>query len=102
LSENKVYITVEDVEIAVKIINEYLKTVQRAKAALQSIQRFIGTQSYSERDLITRMVMEQMKFKTGVSAAEEEASSISEEDLERFRRIAERFKKPQTEVSSSP
>jgi len=46
--------------------------------------------------------MEQMKFKTGVSAAEEEASSISEEDLERFRRIAERFKKPQTEVSSSP
>ncbi|MEM3454689.1 MAG: hypothetical protein QXS21_05950 [Thermoproteota archaeon] len=92
MSEEKFDVTVEDVEIAVKIIERYLKTVSRAKQALMSIQRYIGSSSYtSERDLIARMVMEQMRFKTSETVKESEPE-LTQEEIERFKRVAEKFK----------
>jgi len=95
-------ITIDDVELAVKIITAYLQSVNRAKIALQRIQSFVGSQSYSERDLIAKMVMEQMRFRTGTQETVEEESTLTDEDLEKFRKIADKFKKPQTEISTSP
>lgn len=92
-------ITIEDVEIAIKIIEAYLKNVRKAQLMLSRITRLAGTGSPTSRmtmphsfDDFIRIALQMQKEKESEVSEEIETRELTDEELKRIREIAKKFK----------
>ena len=91
-------ITLEDVEVAIRILNEFLKKSEDAK---RTLRRFGVSQKSSSGfgfnpEQIMNMVLAQQQAKKGIVENEVAVEPPSENDLKRMREIAEKIKKSST------
>jgi DNA replicative helicase MCM subunit Mcm2 (Cdc46/Mcm family) len=95
-------ITVEDVELAIKILETYLRNVQRVISLLSRVYAYTGRTSIdlsNPQRLVERLMAQTLaQSLSGVSvpttSATNEAEEIvvSEEELEKFRAVAKKLK----------
>jgi len=92
-------ITLEDVDIAIKILNEFLKQARRAESTLKRFQAYIGRSGGSMPLSMERFVQmafetiqaqKQAQLETTQEPIEEE---LTEEELKKIREIISRNKK---------
>lgn len=100
MSELEPKITLEDVELAVRVIERFLRARRESEHILRRLSRIGGTRKRglgsmmpSMEDIVS-MVMEQKRVEAGaVAPSEVEVKPLTEEELERFREIKEKIKK---------
>lgn len=94
-------ITLRDVEMAIRVLEEYLKHVHRARSVLQRYHA-LGSQGYRRaEDLIAEMIARDLAARARFSEAgaggeergEEEMGVDVEKAVERLRALAEKEKK---------
>jgi len=103
----KLDITLEDVECAIRVINEFLKRERDAKRVLRRLGLSIGLREERagmmgfsfERFVQTAYEEVQRKQREAKAGVEEPISELSDEDLKRMREIA---KKRKEDVKTSP
>ena len=79
-------ITLEDVELAIKILEKYLKHVERARSILA---RFTAYQRRSNDVLeLAKVLMSQKKEE---KEEEVEEPELSEEEIKRFREVSRKY-----------
>ena len=84
-------ITLKDVEIAIKIIEKWLKMQRKTEYILGKLSRYAKRRSLSEKELFFEFVRSQFpQEERELEVTEEE---LSEEELKRFREYAEKLKK---------
>ena len=87
-------ITLEDVDLAIRILEAFIRKVEKAKYVLRRVQRFVG---YSRRNEIMSLA-ELFTMRIAESRARKheeypEETEITEEDLEKFRKLKEKIEK---------
>ena len=89
-------ITLEDVDLAIKILEAFIRKVEKAKYVLRRVQRFVG---YGRRDeVFTLAEIFTSRFAEARARKHEEypeEAEITEEDLEKFRKLKEKIEKKQ-------
>jgi len=90
-------ITLDDVESAIKVLNEFLKKEREAKRILRQLgiregEARMGSMSF-ERFVQTAFEEVQRKQRETRTGVEEPVSEVSEEDLSRMRAIKDKIKK---------
>ena len=89
MSREKVNITIEDVKIALKVINEFLNQVDEFERLASRLRRYTGRTS--EKEMILKMFMQSMGVKKPETVEEE--TELTPEELERLKKIAEKYVK---------
>jgi len=89
MSREKINITIEDVKIAFKVINEFLNQVDEFERLASRLKRYAGRTS--EKEMILKMFMESMGVKKPETVGEE--AELTPEELERLKKIAEKYVK---------
>jgi len=88
-------ITIEDVKLAVKVIREFLKLSREAERTLMLLgRRYSRTGGFrppSFEDVFQMVMAEQMR-RRGEIPLEEIEEELTPEELERFRKIAQKVK----------
>jgi len=88
-------ITLEDVKTAIKILEEFLKEQRRAERILIRLGRHVRVSGGGMPDLATiyQMALQQTLAQKGLKAqTSEEEEQLTEEELARLRKIAEKIK----------
>ncbi|RLG74361.1 MAG: hypothetical protein DRO23_07055 [Thermoprotei archaeon] len=88
-------ITLEDVELAIKILEEFLRRVNKAKITLRRVYSIVGARRGQDAmvfELARDIVLHRRSRKVEVEAEIEEPE-ITEEDIERFRKVKEKIEK---------
>lgn len=100
MSELEPKITLEDVELAVRVIERFLRARRESEHIIRRLSRIGGTQRRGMGGMmpkwedIVSIVMEQKRAEAGVGAPSEvEVKPLTKEELERFRKIKEQIKK---------
>ena len=98
-------ITLEDVELAINVIETFLSRMRKAESLLRKLsyyQRRVGVAGMSmyrmDMETLLGLAMEMERRKKVSTMPEEAPPEISEEQLERLRKIAKRLS---TEAQSS-
>jgi hypothetical protein len=90
-------ITLNDVEIAIRILTEFLKKQRQAEVLLRRMgigQRQIGMTGLSFEQFVNMAYQQVMEKKRMAEEAEAEVESeVTEEDLKRMREIADKLLK---------
>jgi DNA replicative helicase MCM subunit Mcm2 (Cdc46/Mcm family) len=95
-------ITVEDVELAIKILEAYLKNVQRVISLLSRVYAYTGRTGIdlsNPQRLVEKLMaqtlaqsLSQVNVPMPTTVNETEEIIISEEELEKFRAVAKKLK----------
>jgi hypothetical protein len=89
-------ITLADVEVAIKILTEFLKKQREAEAVLRRMgigQRQVGVSGLSFEQFVNMAYQQVMEKKARAEEPQpSEASELTEEDLRRMREIADKLK----------
>lgn len=104
MSELEPKVTLEDVELAVRVIERFLKAKRESEQIIRRLSRIGGARSRglggmmpSMQDIVA-MVMEQKRVEAGtVTPSRAELEPLTEEELEHFRKIKEKIKKKEVE-----
>jgi len=86
-------LTLEDVELAIKILETFIKRVERARSVLRRFSSLYGEYRYhgSMEDFI-KMAMEMtMKQGRGAEAIEEIQPTLTEEERQRLERLKQKL-----------
>jgi hypothetical protein len=89
-------ITLEDVEIAIKILEEFLRRIEKSRRVLMKLGRYAGVGTGGPRDLLGQimvMSMQQAQKKAEATSEESFEEELTEEELNRLRKIAEEIRK---------
>jgi len=86
-------ITLEDLEIAIKIIDKFIKRYEEARLKLRRLSSVLGyQQTYSRpEDKLLDMVMKDIMAKKGQLPAEETPEELTEEEKERIKKLKEKL-----------
>jgi adenosylmethionine-8-amino-7-oxononanoate aminotransferase len=89
-------ITLADVEVAIKILTEFLKKQREAEVVLRRMgigQRQVGMSGLSFEQFVNMAYQQVMEKKARAEEPQpSEASELTEEDLRRMREIADKLK----------
>jgi hypothetical protein len=89
-------ITLADVEVAIKILTEFLKKQREAEVVLRRMgigQRQVGVSGLSFEQFVNMAYQQVMEKKARAEEPQPgEASELTEEDLRRMREIADKLK----------
>ncbi len=80
-------ITLEDVEIAVRVIEKWLREQERARATLRRLARYVTTSNRPE-DKLVDLVLQQTLSKRAEEEGEEIEQELTQEELEILRQKA--------------
>jgi hypothetical protein len=96
-----VEITLEDVYLAIRVLNEFQKASFEAQRVLRRLGVRQGGQAFSPfnyQDIMRALVESSFKGKLPQGKEEDEASPLTKEELEKFREIAEKIKGKETKA----
>lgn len=91
-------ITIDDVEIAIKILEHFVSLYERAANILRRVQRY-GYGGGGEREMITRIIAEALSGRSVAGKEIGREAELTEEDLERFRKVADEIKSKASQSS---
>jgi len=91
MSEEKVMITIEDVRIAFKVINMFLNQIDEFERLAGRLKRY--SRRLDEKSMLMRMFMQQLGVKPQPIAEEGEEEKLTPEELERLKKVAEKYVK---------
>jgi len=90
-------ITLEDVELAIRILETFIRKVERARRVLRKFHKIAGYGRRSELMELAEIIGVRLAEKR-ISRREHEEpleTELSEEDLERFKKLKEKIEKKQ-------
>jgi hypothetical protein len=97
-----VEITLEDVYLAIRILNEF----QKASLEAQRVLRRLGIRQsgqtfspFSYQDIMRTLMESSLKGKIPQGEEEEETKPLSQEELEKFREIAKKIKEKESKTT---
>lgn len=80
-------ITLEDVELAIRVIEKWLREQERARATLRRLVRYMTSSSRPE-DKLLEIVLQQTLARRAEEEGEEVEAELTPEELERLRQKA--------------
>jgi len=85
-------ITLEDVKLAIKIIQEFLREYRKAQLTLRQVVSALGVERRGRvEDKIVEMILSRQIQSTQREEAIE-TEQLTEEDVQKFRKIVEKYK----------
>jgi hypothetical protein len=99
-----VEITLEDVYLAIRILNEFQKASLEAQRVLRRLGVRQSSQTFSPfsyQEIMKTLMESSLKGKIpqGMETEEEETKPLSQEELEKFREIAKKIKEKETKTT---
>jgi hypothetical protein len=108
MSNEKVDITLEDVETAIAVIETFLARMRKAESLLRKLtyyQRRVGVTGMSmykmDMETLLGLAMEMERRKKVSTISEEPTPELSQEEVERIRKIAKRLSSEEQTPASS-
>ena len=106
MSKEEYSITLEDVEIAIKIVMYFYEKALKAKKVLEKfgVKRATTTAFPTSIDDVTRMLLQQaiesgaIKLPQTTSQIEAEEEELTEQDVAKFRKLVEKIKAKQVNI----